>query len=428
MEHFKLGVQSFGVTPDPNFLYLSNTHREALASLFYGIHAGRGFTALIAAPGMGKTTLLFRLLGLLMADAKTAFLFQTLSGPEEFLRCLLTDLGVDDQGGDVACMQAKLNSYLLQQSINGYQVVVVIDEAQNLDDKVLELVRMLSNFENPGKKLLHLILSGQPQLAQRLSSEHLIQLRQRISLIARLAPFNAAETRAYIEHRLRVAGAAPDNPLFSDEAYATIAQHSGGIPRNINNLCFNSLSLACALKRPQVDELMVQETINDLDLTTITAPKPSGIQPRPWSTLFTPPPSPAVSWRQRMVLVIGLLSALAVVFQPWSFRNDRVQPEHAANAPQQKAITNSEALQTLVTTRASPSAHSRESMLIVETDEETGRNASVPDARPLPGGSRHSQASSPGQSSRSPQALEKVSNASKESSVPFERGPQREKP
>ena len=312
-EHYKLGVQAFGVTPDPNFLYLSDTHREALASLFYGIHAGRGFTALIAAPGMGKTTLLFHLLGRLMVDAKTAFLFQTLSGPEEFLRSLLTDLGIDDECGDLACMQAKLNSYLLQQSINGVQVVVVIDEAQNLDDKVLELVRMLSNFENPGKKLMHLVLAGQPELAQRLSSARLVQLRQRISIIARLAPFNAAETRAYIEHRLRVAAAAPDEPLFSDEAYARIAQHSGGIPRNINNLCFNSLSLACALKRPQVDALTVQETIDDLDLTTIALAKQTEVEGPSSSRSLYAKAGSVFRFCRRWAFMAGLLLRLALL-------------------------------------------------------------------------------------------------------------------
>ena len=176
MQHFKLGAPPFGVTPDARFLYLSHTHREALASLFYGIQAGRGFTALIAVPGMGKTTLLFHLLKQLMGNARTAFLFQTLCGPEEFLRSLLADLGIDDEGGDPVRMHAKLNTFLLQESANGRQVVVVIDEAQNLDARVLELVRMLSNFETPGKKLMHLVLSGQPQLAEKLSSGEFMQL------------------------------------------------------------------------------------------------------------------------------------------------------------------------------------------------------------------------------------------------------------
>jgi len=310
MNHFKLAVQPFGVTPDPNFLYLSNTHREALASLFYGIHAGRGFAALIAAPGMGKTTLLFHLLSPLMGNAKTAFLFQTFSEPKGFLRCLLTDLGIDAEGQDLAQMQAKLNSYLVQESKMGRQVVVVIDEAQNLDDGVLELVRTLSNFESPSKKLIHLVLSGQPQLAQRLSSERLVQLRQRVSIIAKLSPLKPVETREYIEHRLRVAGAASKEPIFSKEAYEMIAEHSCGIPRNINNLCFNSMSLACALKRSQVEASMVQEAIDDLDLRLPVVHRHSPDVPH--SSLG---PERGTVWpaplRSRMPLAAGFLVFLA---------------------------------------------------------------------------------------------------------------------
>lgn len=315
MQHFKLDVQPFGVTPDARFLYLSSTHREALASLFYGIQAGRGFTGLIASPGMGKTTLLFHLLGLLMGNAKTAFLFQTLCGPEEFLRSLLADLGIDDEGGDPVRMHAKLNAYLLQESKNGRQVVVVIDEAQNLDERVLELVRMLSNFETPGKKLMHLVLSGQPQLAERLSSEQFTQLRQRISIIARLAPFTAEETREYVEHRLRVAGAPADRPIFSKEAYTAIAEQSGGIPRNINNLCFNAMSLACALNKSQVDALMVRETVSDLDLTTIPQPKaPSAGEPLAGTlSILHPVTSDGDASRYRWAAAIAFLICLVIL-------------------------------------------------------------------------------------------------------------------
>jgi type II secretory pathway predicted ATPase ExeA len=416
MEHFKLAVQPFGVTPDTRFLYLSHTHREALASLLYGIRSGRGFTALIAPPGMGKTTLLFQVLKLLRGNAKTAFLFQTLCGTEEFLRSLLGDLGIEHGADDITRMHAKLNAYLVEESKKGHEVVVVIDEAQNLDDRVLELVRMLSNFETPGRKLMHLILSGQPQLAEKLASERFTQLRQRISIVARLSPFSADETREYIEHRLRLAGALPDRPVFSNQAYAVIAEHAAGIPRNINNLCFNSMSLACALKRPQVDALMVRETINDLDLTTVALSKGSGIEPRPWSTLFRPEPSPVVPWRHAMVLGIALLSALAVLFQlsaPW---NDRVLARHAANVVQQKTIANSSPSQSLVTRPALLPVRSRAGARIVRAGTNNGGTAAA-----LAGSSLA------GDSSRSSQVLEKVPGASEKSSVPFELTPQREK-
>jgi type II secretory pathway predicted ATPase ExeA len=318
-EHFKLRVQPFGVTPDGKFLYLSRTHREAIASLLYGIRACRGFMALIAPPGMGKTTVLLQVLGLVMGTARTAFLFQTLCGPEQFLRSLLADLGIDGQGDDVAQMHAKLNAYLLGESKAGRQVIVVIDEAQNLDEPVLELVRMLSNFETPGTKLMHLILCGQPQLAKKLASERLTQLRQRISIVARLTPFSADETREYIDHRLRVAGAPAENCIFSTHAYAMIAQQSGGIPRNINNLCFNSMSLAYALKKPQVDALMIEETIDDLDLSTLV-PLENGSRSRTAKTPALTKPEwmrlPSGSWRYSAGIAIGLFIALGLVATP----------------------------------------------------------------------------------------------------------------
>jgi general secretion pathway protein A len=274
LNYYKLAEQPFGVTPDPRFLFMSATHREAIASVLHSIKSGRGFTALVADPGMGKTTVLFNLLQHLGSSAKTAFLFQTQDNPRNFLRNLLLDLGVDDDGSDLVRMQVKLNECLVRETGLGKHFVVVVDEAQNLDEPVLEVVRMLSNFETPREKLMHLILAGQPQLAAKLASPQLKQLRQRVSIIARLKPFNPPETRAYIEHRLAVAGYREEVPLFTDPAFALIAHYSGGIPRNINNICFNALSLGCAVKRKTIHSAVIEEVLADLDLlplTTVTA-------------------------------------------------------------------------------------------------------------------------------------------------------------
>lgn len=430
LEHFNLGVQPFGVTPDPRFLFLSKTHREALASLHHGMRSGRGFTALIAGPGMGKTTLLVHLLGL-MADAKTAFLFQPLGGPEGFLGSLLADLGIKDRGGDIARMHAKLNSYLLKESRSGRQVIVVLDEAQNLDDGVLEFVRMLSNFETPGKKLMQIVLSGQPQLAERLASEGLTQLRQRISIVARLTPFNADETREYIEHRLRVAGASSDRPIFSKQAYAIIAKQSGGIPRDINNLCFNAMSLACARKRAEVDASMVQETINDLDLTTLAPAGNHTVQRRPWFPVFEKAAALLASWRYRMALALAFLIAVGLLAYPWSPANDPTPREHTKSLSQ-PATNGSDSgavpLSSVMTSAVHPSRHkSRANRIQPSTDRAVSETDNTLELGPLPLTSERLQNTSMAELSLFSQVREKIRAAPEQKPVPFETTPQREK-
>ncbi len=273
LEFFGFREQPFGVTPDPRFLYLSPGHREALASLYYGIESGRGFMALIAKPGMGKTTLLFQLLERFRHSARTAFLFQTQCNSREFMRFLLGELGLESHEQDFVRMHEQFNNLLLQEARAKKRFIVVIDEAQNLDPTVMETVRLLSDFETPRAKLLQIILSGQPELADKLASHHLAQLRQRVSLLIRLTPLSIDETRAYIEHRLTVAGHSGPSP-FSKEALFAIARFSEGIPRNINNFCFNLLSLSYAQGQRVVDLKVVEEVINDLDISQHTTELP----------------------------------------------------------------------------------------------------------------------------------------------------------
>jgi type II secretory pathway predicted ATPase ExeA len=265
LDFYKLREQPFSDTPDPRYVYLSRTHGEALASLFYGIETGRGFLALIAEPGMGKTTLLFHLLELLRTSARTAFLFQTQCDSRELLRYLLADIGIDTREQDMAWMYEQLKQVLIATASAGKRFVVFIDEAQNLEESVLETIRLLSDFETPHKKLMQIVLAGQPQLADTLARPTLAQLRQRISILSRLCPFTPAETDAYINHRLQVAGYKRGH-LFTPEACATIATWSEGIPRNINNLCFSALSLGYALGRKEISCSLVQEAANDLEV------------------------------------------------------------------------------------------------------------------------------------------------------------------
>lgn len=265
LEFYGLREQPFGVTPDPRFLYLSPAHREALASLYYGIEAGRGFLAMIAKPGMGKTTLLFQLLEKFRGNARTAFLFQTQCNSREFMRFLLAELGFDSHEQDFVLMHEEFNKNLLQEARAGRRFIIVIDEAQNLDPSVLETIRLLSDFETPRAKLLQIILSGQPELADKLSTPKLAQLRQRISALGGLTPLSPEESARYIQHRLRIAG--HSGALFAPSALQAIARFAEGIPRSINNVCFNALSLGYALQQTIIDLPIVEEVISDLDIT-----------------------------------------------------------------------------------------------------------------------------------------------------------------
>lgn len=283
LEYYGLREQPFGVTPDPRYLYLSSSHREALSSLFYAIETNRGFSALIAEPGMGKTSLLFKVLESFKTSARTAFLFQTDCTPQEFLGSLLHDLGISAKKDDLPRMREALNSALLAEMQAGRRFVVVIDEAQNLDERVLESVRLLSNFETSDAKLMHIVLAGQPQLAEKLERPELLQLRQRVSSVVHLTPFSLKETIAYITHRMRVAGYAGP-PLFTRESVEIIFQYSQGIPRNINNLCFQALTIGFGTQRKKIDGEILREVLADLQL------KPRASRPRPDAQV--PPPQP----------------------------------------------------------------------------------------------------------------------------------------
>jgi general secretion pathway protein A len=320
LEYYKLTEQPFGVTPDSRFLYLGPKHREALASLVYGTESNRGFLALIAKPGMGKTSLLYHYLSYLRDKARTAFIFRTDCDSREFIRHLLIDLGIDVAGMDLPAMHDALNRLLTEEMRAGRRFVLVIDEAQNLDEKVLESVRLLSNFETPWVKLMQIVLAGQPQLADRLASPSLAQLRQRVSMVIRIEAFSNQDVNAYIDHRLWIAGC--ENPtMFTVGARKLIAEHSEGIPRNINNLCFNAMSLACALKRKAIDRDIVRDVIADLDLEPLrvkptVAHKAERKVERPLLRFFLAPKKLSVvgGWIPKLALSGAVLLAVGLFF------------------------------------------------------------------------------------------------------------------
>ena len=240
LKFYGLREQPFGVSPDPAYLYPSRTHREALDSLSEAIAADRGFLALIGEPGTGKTTLLHQAMEGLKDTARAIFLTQTQCSPREFFEYLMGELGVECGNLGLAGMHKKLNEVLFAEMMAGRRFVLIVDEAQNLEEPVLETIRMLSNYETPNYKLIQMILAGQPQLEEKLRRAELAQLAQRVTVLKRLEPLSGAESAAYVKHRLRVAGHATGE-LFERDALALVAERSRGIPREINKICYRAL-------------------------------------------------------------------------------------------------------------------------------------------------------------------------------------------
>ncbi len=272
LNYYNLRRQPFGVVPDPRFLLMTATHREALASLTYGLHEERGFMALVAPPGMGKTTLLFHLLAYLRGRARTAFLFQTQCEPMDFFRYLVRDLGITP-GPDLASIHEQLNEVLLNEAREGRKFVLIVDEAQGLPLSVLETIRLLSDFESPDRKLMQIIIAGQMGLIETLVRDDMEQLRQRISIVASLKPLDEEETADYIGYRLKVAGHQGAS-LFTEEAIQMIARSSEGIPRNINNICFNALSIGFALETKRIGREVINEVLTDRRIESLL-PQPA---------------------------------------------------------------------------------------------------------------------------------------------------------
>jgi hypothetical protein len=201
-------------------------------------------------------------------------LFQTQCTSRELIEYILQDLGVDVKGMGLVAMHGKLNEILFEELLAGKRFVLVVDEAQNLDDTVLETVRMLCNFETHNAKLMQIVLAGQPRLASKLAQPRLSQLRQRIAVLSHLEPFTVKETGHYIEHRLKVAGHNGE-AIFGPVALSMIARLSDGIPRNINNICYNSLLLSYTRGLRKVTAEIVQETVNRLDLELLISEPPA---------------------------------------------------------------------------------------------------------------------------------------------------------
>jgi general secretion pathway protein A len=278
LEFYGLREHPFGVSPNPRFLYPSVQHREALASLIFGVENQVGFAALIAEPGAGKTTLLFELLLRYRDRASTAFVFNTLCSAQEMLRHIVLELqirGAEPEHDSVRLYQL-FTAYVADRR-QTKPVLIIIDEAQNLENSALETLRLLSNFEAADHKLLHIILAGQPQLGEKLRSPSLEQLLQRITTISRLQRFSPAQIEECIAYRLNVAGYSSAAPLFSKAAKVLICEASRGVPREINRICINALQLGFAYRQRAISVEVIEEVLADLNLSGEPRTKPLAV-------------------------------------------------------------------------------------------------------------------------------------------------------
>lgn len=264
---FKLQNSPFGTSPDPRFLYMMPHTREALACLEYGISARKGFTVLTGEVGTGKTTLLRRALASFHnRRVSTAFVFNPRLEVLDFLEFVLTDFGLVPAARTKSGMLLQLNRWLIERYRSQETCVVVVDEAQNLSWDLLEEIRLLTNLETSSEKLLQIVLSGQPELEEKLRHPSVRQLRQRVALWCRTQALTEAQTRAYVGERLRIAGATWQ--IFSPEALDRIHRYSQGIPRVINLLCEHALIIAYVEQSQHITPAMIESVAVELDLET----------------------------------------------------------------------------------------------------------------------------------------------------------------
>jgi general secretion pathway protein A len=262
---YRLTAKPFNVTPDPRFLFLSESHKEALANLLYGIQERKGFVLLTGEVGTGKTTLLHTLLGRLEEDTKTAFIFNTRLGPRDFFQYMFEEFGIPFNAKTKSECLVSLNNFLIDRLRKGKNAVLIVDEAQNLTPALLEEIRLLSNLETPTEKLIQILLVGQPELSEKLALPELRQFRQRISVRYRIRPLSREETRAYVFERLRIAGN-PHDKIFNEKSLDVIYAFSRGIPRLINIVCDSAMLTGFARGKKQLGAELVKEAVRDLEL------------------------------------------------------------------------------------------------------------------------------------------------------------------
>ncbi|MEO5802089.1 MAG: AAA family ATPase [Verrucomicrobiota bacterium] len=264
LEYYGLSEPPFNITPNPRFLFYSAKHREAFNHLLYGIRERKGFVQLTGEVGAGKTTLCRALLDQLGKTFSTALILNPVLDADQLIKAIAMEFGLNVKGLDRLETVAEINAFLLEQMAQGRESVLIIDEAQDLTNDLLEQVRLLSNLETDERKLLQIVLMGQPELRDRLNHHGLRQLRQRITVRYHLRPLKHGEIGQYIQHRLHISGG-KGPPYFTAAALWRIHRYSHGIPRLINALCDKCLLAGFVQDRDRINFRMVGRAIRELE-------------------------------------------------------------------------------------------------------------------------------------------------------------------
>ena len=264
LEFYGLTEPPFTITPNPRFLFYSVKHREAFNHLLYGIRERKGFVQLTGEVGAGKTTLCRALLQELGNNFSTALILNPVLTSDQLVKAVAMEFGLEVQGLDRLETIARINEFLLDQVRKRRDAVLIIDEAQDLTDDLLEQVRLLSNLETDDRKLVQIVLMGQPELRERLNAYNLRQLRQRITVRYHLNPLSRSELAQYVHHRLQVSGA-KGAPYFTGPALWRVYRYSKGIPRLVNALCDKALLAGCVEKKYRITYGIVGRAIKELE-------------------------------------------------------------------------------------------------------------------------------------------------------------------
>ncbi|MGD0840250.1 MAG: AAA family ATPase [Candidatus Acidiferrales bacterium] len=266
---FGLRENPFNVNPDPRYLFFTEAMEEAISALTYGIDTRKGFLLLTGEVGTGKTTLLNRLLDWLRGrNVATAFVFNSHLTVNQLFDFILNDFEIPCEERSESLRQIRLNEWLLDRYRDGQPAVLIVDEAQHLSFEVLEEIRMLTNLETATEKLLQIVLSGQPELEEKLKLPQLRQLRQRITIRTKTRPLTLAETRGYIAERLRIAGG-DGRAIFPADTIAAIHKYAKGIPRVTNLLCEHAMINAYVDQHTEVSPSLIEEVATEFELQEI---------------------------------------------------------------------------------------------------------------------------------------------------------------